>query len=885
MYKYIFVLWGIIALTGVVTDASAQERKTNKELLREGWLVQSSEKVGDRGEVISTASFNAREWFPTTVPSTVLGALVRNNVYPTIWIGDSLRKIPVDQFKQSWWFRKEFSVSPVRQGNHITLSFDGIIYRANIWLNGTLIARSDTTAGVYRRFEFDVTDLIVRGETNVLAVEIIPPQPGEPSVGFVDWNPKPPDASMGIWRDVGLKFSGDVSIDNPYVASEVDVETFHRARLTVSAVVSNHSALPVKGLLKGTIEKIFFETPVILSPHETKTIEFTPDVFRQLEVTNPRLWWSHDVGKPELYDLLLEFRVGEIVSDLCNVRFGIRQITDYINEDGHRGYKLNGRKILIRGGGWTDDLLLEYSPERLKAQVEYVRHMNLNTIRSEGLWGNNEDFFDLCDENGILIMYGYSCQWEWKGYFGNRTDRRYGGITSPENIALVSRMWKDQVLWLRNHPSIFVWVYASDLLPTPELERNYVSILKAYDPMSPSLASAKGLVSDVTGPTGVKMRGPYEYVPPVYWYVDMSKGGAFGFNTETGPGAQVPPIESVRRMIPAKNLWPQDSVWDFHCSRGQFRSLNRYNEAMNSRLGKPSSVEEYCMKAQFQNYEAMRGMYEAFTANKHHATGVIQWMLNSAWPKLFWQLYDWYLMPTGAFYGAKQACQPYHVLYNYGTRDIIAVNNTFDSIANLTVHVRVLNFDLSEKYSRVEKFPLQPDQALILFQLPEISGLSATYFVDIRLFDIHQKLIGANFYPLSTRPELLDDSDESDDNWFVTRVKQYADYTLLNTLENIYITEHHAFTYSEGGVKATITLKNPSPALAFCIEVMIKHEQDGEPVVPIFFSDNYITLIPGEERIIEGIFEMKDLHGQKPLLQVRGWNIHTLQSNETKVNR
>ena len=372
----------------------------------------------------------------------------------------------------------------------------------------------------------------------------------------------------------------------------------------------NHADADVTGRLDGRLEGMIFSREVTLRPHETKKVEFTPETHPQLILPQPRVWWTHDLGRPELYTLSLSFNIkgakpvpepapetppakpGEkpeakpegkpqfrpgmgmprvLPSDMRTVRFGVREIADYRTEDGHRGFKLNGRKILIRGGGWADNLLLDNDPKRLRAEVLYARHMNLNALRLEGFWGTGRAFYNLCDENGILVMVGWSCHWEWENYLGRPADEPYGGIVTPELIDLVAESWRHQVLWLRNHPSIFVWAEASDMVPHPDLERRYIEIMKEIDPTRPTLVSAKDKTSEITGPSGVKMRGPYDYVPPVYWYVDTKNGGAFGFNTETGPGPQVPPLESLRKMLPEDKLWPINDHWSFHCCRGKFK--------------------------------------------------------------------------------------------------------------------------------------------------------------------------------------------------------------------------------------------------------------------------------------------------------------------------
>ncbi len=468
-------------------------------------------------------------------------------------------------------------------------------------------------------------------------------------------------------------------------------------------------------------------------------------------------------------------------SDVRTVRFGIREVSSYLNEQGHRGFKLNGKQILVRGGGWVDDLFLDNRHPKLESEVLYARQMNLNALRLEGFWGTSEDLYNLCDANGILLMAGWSCQWEWENLVGKPNDE-FGCIKDPEDIRLVADSWRDQVKWLRNHPSIFVWMEGSDTNPRPELEKEYIAILKDDDPTRPAVISAKDRTSALTGRSGVKMAGPYDYVPPVYWYVDTENGGAFGFNTETGPGPQVPPLESIKKMIPEKDLWPIGPVWYYHCARNEFFGLNRYNQAMDNRLGPAKDLEDYTTKAQFLNYEGMRAMFEAFVANKPKATGIIQWMENSAWPKLWWQLYDYDLNPNGAFYGARKAGEPLHLIYNYGTRDIVAVNNTLEPAEKLKAVIRIYDLDLREKYSKTVPLGLLADEVKKIDTLPDPQGMTSVYFLDLRLFrekDAHGR------HELLLPVDKARTLDYSKNEWFVTPVKDYADLTASSSLKPV----------------------------------------------------------------------------------------------------
>jgi len=483
-----------------------------------------------------------------------------------------------------------------------------------------------------------------------------------------------------------------------------------------------------------------------------------------------------------------------------------------------------------------------------------------------------------------MMMVGWSCHWEHEQYLGKPVDERYGGVISPEDIELIAQSWQDQVLWLRNHPSIFVWAVASDKIPKPELERRYVETFRKHDPSRPYLASTGGvgsqqqiigkeiIISEISGPTGVKMLGPYAYTPPIYWYTDKTLGGAYGFNTETSPGAVVPPIESIKKMIPEGHLWPIDEFWKFHCGLNDFDNLNDYQEAIMRRYGKPAGVEEFAVKAQVLNYELMRPMFEAFRANKGAATGIIQWMLNAAWPKMYWQLYDKYLMPTGAFYATRKACEPLHPLYNYGDRGIYIINDNLTAFRNMKANIRMLDINSTEVFKTILSLNAEPESSAKIFELPELENISTTYFLDLRLNNEKDIEIGNNFYWLSTMPDVLD-YDTKVEPWpYYTPSKEYADMTALNSLPSARIkVKHHAEMTGEQ-MKMTATLHNAGNTIAFFIELKVSKEKTGETILPVFWEDNYISLLPGERRIVEAAFPAtKDL----AVLTVDGWNLQS----------
>jgi len=699
-------------------------------LLRQGWAIQSSADVHETGDVISTPGFKGQDWYPATLPSTVLSALVKNQVYPDPYTGTNLRSIPGttypifrdfselmmppgSPFLHSWWFRTEFQLPAKYRGKTLWLNFDGINYRANVWMNGRRIASADKLVGTWCLFDFDVTAAARPGETNSIAVEVFPPQPHDLAITLVDWAPMPPDKEMGIWRDVHITATGPVALRYPAVFTRLNLPSTDQAELTVRVELQNSASHAIEGTLKGKIENIEFSQPVQLGPNQTKVVRFTPEKFEQLKLANPRLWWPAQVGPQNLYPLDLQFEAGGQVSDTSHIRFGVRQVTSEIDEKGHRLYHINGRNILIRGAGYSFDLLLRSSPERQEAQLNYVRDLNLNAIRLEGKL-EDDHFLELCDQLGILVMPGWCCCDQWEKW----------GDWDTENELVAAASLRDQIRRIERHPAVFTWLNGSDFPPPPKVESMYLQILKDSDWPNPTVSSASGK-STTVGQSGVKMTGPYEYVAPSFWYLDTKYGGAYGFNTETSPGPAIPPIESLRLMLPEDHLWPIDSVWEYHAG-GMSDTLSVFTEALDKRYGPSTSVEEFSRKAQIQAYEAHRAMMEAYGRNKYTSTGVIQWMLNNAWPGMIWHLYDWYLRPGGSYFGVKRACEPLHVQYSYDDRSIVVVNSYYKSFPGLKVTAKVYDLDMTEKFSHEATVDVGPDSSTRVFTLPELDGLSPT---------------------------------------------------------------------------------------------------------------------------------------------------------------
>jgi exo-1,4-beta-D-glucosaminidase len=878
MRRWRFCLCVLAILLGDsgMTRAADKVSPDGKMLLQSRWALQSSAKVLEKGDVLSTGEYQPVGWYPLRIPSTVVAALVQNKILPDPYFGMNLKAFPGvsypigvnfsrlempddSPYRVPWWYRTEFVLPKTDVGKQFWLHCDGINMRANIWLNGQQIAGSDKVAGAWRLYEFNITNAVKLGETNVLAIEVSAQRKNDLGITFVDWNPSPPDKNMGLWRAVYITASGPVTVRYPLVITRLEMPSLKKAHLTVVAELRNATTDAVKGTLKGQMESIAFSQAVDLAAEETKVVRFTPEAFQQLNLANPRLWWPAQVGNPDLYPLSLEFVSGGKVSDRQSIRFGIREITSETNASGYRYLKVNGKNILVRGAGYTSEMLLRSSPERQEAEIRYVKDMNLNTIRLEGKL-EDEHFLDVCDREGVLLMAGWCCcdHWErWQDW-------------SEEDYVIAGESLKSQIRRLRSHPSLLVWLNGSDNPPPSRAEQMYLQILKELEWPNPVISSATEKPAEVSGPSGVKMTGPYEYVPPVYWYIDKTHGGAYGFNTETSPGPAVPPIESLRRFLPKDKWWPINEYWNYHAGGGVFKTIGVFTDAMNARYGTATSAEDYAKRAQVLAYEAHRAMFEAYGRNKYQSTGVIQWMLNNAWPSMIWHLYDFYLRPGGTYFATKIACEPLHIQYSYDDRSVVVVNSFYRTFRDLKAKATVYNLDMAEKFSKTQALQVDPDSSTRVFTIPELQALTTTYFVNLTLTDKLGKALSSNFYWLSTKPDVL---DEAKAEWYYTPIQSYADLTSLNALPAVNL-KASGRTEARGNERLTyVTLENPTRHLAFSVRLMLNRNDWGEEVLPVFWQDNYFALLPGERRTVTARCASKALQGSSLTLEVSGWNV------------
>ena len=854
----------------------ADEAYTSPVLLHSGWRMESSCKASAKPEAISTTGFNDSQWHPAVVPGTIVGSLVADKTLPDNNYGENLKSfpggfndnkhqaanldMPADSpFRCSYWFRTEFA-EPASYANRLVwLHFKGINYRANIWLNGKQIANRDGVAGAYRAYEFSIGELLNKTGKNALAVEIFAPEKNDLALTWVDWNPTPPDKDAGMWREVFLTSSGDITLRHPFANAKLDF-AYKSAALTLSAELRNTTNHAIKATLHADLDDIHLRQPVEIAANESKIVRFSPEQFPELKLTSPHLWWPYQMGEPYLYTAHFSAKIGDTLSDSSSLAFGIREVTSELTETGGRLFKVNGKRVLIRGAAWAPDMLLRWDSKKLDADLGYVKHMGLNSIRLEGKTDRDE-FFDKTDKLGILVMPGWICcdMWEhWSKW-------------TPETRKIAAASLVDQISRLRNHPSVFVWLYGSDGPPPADVETMYLDILKNLEWANPTISSASATPTKVTGPSGVKMTGPYEYVPPVYWFADKKAGGAWSYNTETSPGPAIPTKESLARFIPKEHLWPVDDYWNFHAGGERFTTIDVFRDALEKRYGAPASLDDFERKAQAMTYDNQRSMYEAYGRNKYVSTGVIQWMLNNAWPSLIWHLYDYYLVPAGGYFGTKKAQEIVHVQYDWDTNSVSVVNGKYEELKGYKVSAKLYNIDAKEAGSHDATIDLAADAATKAFDLPAPQNLSTTYFLKLQLHDASGAVVSDNFYWLSAKLDTMDWKRRKDTVY--TPQKDFADLTGLNSLPQVKLDlKAHAMNEGERTI-IHLRVKNPSASVAFMVHARVAKGEGGDDVVPIFWDDNYFSLLPGEEKTVTVSFATADLDGREAFLTLDGYNV------------
>lgn len=820
--------------------------------LSSGWQLQDTAKVPDAGAMVSSETYHPQGWLAATVPGTVLTSMINDGIYPEPLYGENSRPIPESINKTSYWYRTTFSVPKKYAHRRVALHFDGANFRSEVWVNGTHVG---SIQGAFIRGRFDITKLVKPGNRAVLAVQIFPqPHPGVPhqhtiangvgenggitaldgptflsTIGW-DWLPSVADRDAGLWQKVWLSASGPVVIENPLITTDLPLPRIDTADVTVKTTVENTSEKQQKGLLEGSFGDVKFTERVTLAPHSSQIIAFDPKTTAALHVANPKLWWPNGYGPQNLYTLHLQFVQHGNDSDAKDTTFGIRKITYEMPGSDNLTISINGVPVFIRGGDWGLDEAMKRIPRaRLDAEIHLHQMAHINMIRNWVGQSTSEDFYELCDKYGILI---------WDEFFQpNPSDG-----PNPDDLQTYLANVKDKILQVRNHPSIALWCARNEGYPPPE-------IANVLNKMIPELDPVRLYQPSSTAGRGVESHGPYYWREPSAFYVYDAP-----FKTETG-SVSVPTLESIHAMMPEKDWETINDDWAQHDLAKGAQHGDTYPYVLAGRYGRVVNLADFVRKAQMMNYEAFRAMYEGRNAKLFHPdTGVITWMSNPAHPSFVWQLYDYNLEPSSSLFAVESASEMVHIQMNEANGKLQVINNRRQPISGATAHLSILNLDGKSALERDYPVNGSADTAINLGAIPFPKDLSAVFFVRLQLRDSKGKVLSRNLY---WKPDPANGED-------LTPLDQLPVMHLTGT-----VTRHDA----NGRVLLDVTLNNPGETMALMAHLQLRRKTSGGRVLPVFYSDNYISLAPGESRTVTIDAAEAALKGDTPLVVLDGWNV------------
>lgn len=811
------------------------------------WKLQRASEVTASGEEISSPGFKPENWIVATVPGTVLSSYKNVGAVADPNYADNQLQISESFFNSNFWYRDEFDVPANFAQDRVFLNFDGINWKANVYVNGKPAGRID---GAFMRGKFDVTDWIVPGK-NVIAVEIVKNEhigaikeknvqstdfnggilgadnpTFHATIGW-DWIPTMRGRNIGIWNDVYLTTTGKVTVADPLVTSVLPLPDTTSATLTAEVIVKNHDAKAVKGMLQGKVGDVTFEQPVELAAGEEKTVVFNAKDFPQLNVKNPRLWWPKGYGEPNLYDANFTFKIDDKVSDARDFKVGIRQMT--FNEDNHiLSLFINGRRFIGRGGNWGfSESNLNYRGREYDIAVAYHADMNFTIIRNwVGMIGD-EEFYEACDRHGIMIWQDF-----WLANPADGPDPYY-----PEMFIANA---EDYVKRIRNHPSIGIYCGRNEGFPPEQIDKALRRIVKEEHPDLHYIPSS---ADDV-----VSGHGPYRMLPAKEYFT--LKTGNDKFHSERGM-PNVLTYESMLRTFSPEGIWPQGNQWGMHdYTREGAQGATSFNEIIAKGYGEPQSAKEFSELAQWVNYDGHRSLFESRSQNRK---GLLMWMSHSCWPSMVWQTYDYYFEPTAAYFAIKKASEPLHIQWNPATDEVEVVNYSAGVRKGLTAKVQILNMDASVAWEKEVTIDSNEDTTNKCIKLEFPANVSKVHFIKMTLTDNKGQVVSDNFYHRS-----LEENNYQD----------------LRKLPKVAL-QSNIFTAKgdDGTWNGTVVIENTTSTPALMIRVNVVGDKDGKQFLPIFYSDNYFALLPGEKKEVTFHWKDEDTRGNAPKVIVSGYNV------------
>jgi len=846
--KYVLSELEVFGNGGMVSKPKASpEISDNRMYLIGGnWKIQRASEVTSTGESISQAGFADDDWVVATVPGTALVSYWNAGALPDPNFGDNQLMISESFFNSDFWYRNEFDVPSGFTGEMMFLNFDGINWKADIFVNGTKTGRIE---GAFIHGRLDVTDLIVPGEKNAIAVLIIkndnigvvkeqtalsPDRNGgvlgadnptyHASIGW-DWIPTIRGRNIGIWNDVYLKVTGAVTIEDPFVFTDLALPDTTAANINIEVTLQNHNAEAVNGILSGRYGDIKFEEEISLEPSTSQVVNLNPSTHSSLYIENPKLWWPKGYGEPNLYDVELVFKTPEgTVSDKSAFKSGIREMA-FNEENQILSIYINGRRFIGRGGNWGfPESNLNYRGREYDIAVAYHADMNFTMIRNWVGQTGDDEFYDACDRHGIMIWQDF--------WLANPVDG-----PNPYDPEMFMENAKDMVKRIRNHPSIAIYVGRNEGNPPEILDTALRAMIPEIHPGIHYISNSSfGVVSG---------GGPYRALPPRDYFL------LYGWNklhSERGM-PNVMTYESLKQTLPESALWPQNSQWGLHdyCMEGA-QGAASFNQMIEKGFGRAENAREFTELAQWINYNGYRGMFEGRSAFRK---GLLLWMSHPAWPSMVWQTYDYYFEPTAAYFGCKKASELIHIQWNPVWDEIEVVNYNGRNRDGLTAKAWLLNMDGTVQWEKETGLDIKEDSTVKCFKLEFPQSLSSVHFIKVNLTE-GDKTISENFY------------------W---RGLEDGNYQALRDLPRIEVESSTNVKKAGQNWILTTKLNNASQHPALMVRLKVVGKTSGERILPVFYSDNYVSLMPGEEKVITMKLKNVDTHGEKPVVEISGFNL------------
>jgi len=845
----------------------------NEYELNAGWHCAPIGKVAQKGEVISSSSYPLVDWLPATVPGTLLTTLLNNKFIPDPFYGMNNQKISdiytTGRDYYTYWFVKDFKEKRGANGGQVWLHFRGVNYGCDVFLNGHKL-NEKTHYGMYLRQTYNITALLKKDGNNRLAVIVYPPDPvGNPNGGqggdgqiaknvthqYVagwDWIQPIRDRNTGIWDKVTIEKTTSVNLKDPHIITLVPGVRFpgeaqQPAIIKASAEIENPGNAAVSGTLQYTLNGAVVKKQVTIQPHTTTEVSLPDYTLKQ-----PKLWWPNGYGEQPLYNIQLQFvNKSKVVLDKENVQFGVRELQAIWNDHTKsRELLVNGQRVFIKGGNWiVSDAMLRLTPERYDAEIRFHRDMNLNLIR---IWGGalteRPEFYQACDKYGMLVFQDFwfsgDCNGRWKDPMkkdDQQTRRKY-----PDDHSLALASLEDQIKMIRNHPSLAFYCGGNEIIPPEDiLIPLKTSILPRldntryfFDYSNSDSMSLNTLGGNGDGPYGIQNIN-------TFW-----DHRTWPFNSEVG-SVGIGDYESMERFIPKENMnVPQykskvDSVWEYHKYIGYDQYINQYGEAKD--------VRDFALKAQLINYDQYRGLIEGFTSHMWDwYTGVIIWKTQNPWTAMRGQMYDYYLDPNACLYGLQKAGERVHVMYNPVTGMVMVENNTFKTTGKLSMEATT--FDMDGKGSLLTKSSIEvaPTSVKSFATIKdEIEKLRRDkgIFLSLQLRDKNNKIVSDNFY------------------WLPNGADKYEGLQKMKPAKVV----AKARRVSPGKIEVIVT--NPADVpVAFFNRISLVNAQSKKRILPVFYSDNYLSVLPGESKTVIIDYTPSSNHSDL-LVSLKGWNL------------